>query len=148
MGGASMGLFFMISGFVLTLGYGQEIYVNTDGMVCEACCCYCCDSFYCCIPSPSSLSSSSTTLTSPSTLLSTSELITTHDGHHHHTSIINNNDSINYPSYQYNKSSFPTRDFFYKRCVRLGPLYYLTNLTSIPIWFIIYPNMQYYLCFF
>ena len=104
MGGASMGLFFMISGFVLTLGYGQEVYVNTDGMLCEACCCSCCDSFYCCIPSPSSSSITSTTTESST-------------------------------------KSFPTRDFLYKRYVRLGPLYYLTNLISIPIWFLINPNL-------
>ena len=117
MGGASMGLFFMISGFVLTLGYGQEVYVNTDGMLCEACCCSICDRFYCCIPSPSlpsyyfypSLSSSSATTTATTTESST--------------------------------KSFPTRDFLYKRCVRLGPLYYFTNLISIPIWFLINPNL-------
>jgi peptidoglycan/LPS O-acetylase OafA/YrhL len=103
MGGASMGLFFMISGFVLTLGYGQEVYVNTDGMLCEACCCSCCDRFYCCIPSPSSSSITSTTESSA--------------------------------------KSFPTRDFLYKRYVRLGPLYYFTNLISIPIWFLINPNL-------
>ena len=97
-----MGLFFMISGFVLTLGYGQEVYVNTDGMLCEACCCSCCDRFYCCIPSPS--------ITSTTTELSPTK-------------------------------SFPTRDFLYKRCVRLGPLCYLTNLIMIPIWFLIYPNL-------
>jgi len=105
MGSASMGLFFMISGFVLTLGYGQEVYVNTDGMLCEACCCSCCDRFYCCIPSPSSSSITSTTTESSTA------------------------------------KSFPTRDFLYKRCVRLGPLYYFTNLISIPIWFLINPNL-------
>ena len=115
MGGASMGLFFMISGFVLTLGYGQEDYVNTDGMLCEACCCNICDSFYCCIPSPSlpsyfSYPSSSSTITSTTTESSPTK-------------------------------SFPTRDFLYKRCVRLGPLYYLSNLIMIPIWFLIYPNL-------
>jgi len=115
MGGASMGLFFMISGFVLTLGYGQEVYVNTDGMLCEACCCSICDRFYCCIPSPSLPSfyypsSSSSSITSTTTESSPTK-------------------------------SFPTRDFLYKRCVRLGPLYYLTNLISIPIKFLIYPNI-------
>jgi peptidoglycan/LPS O-acetylase OafA/YrhL len=123
MGGASMGLFFMISGFVLTLGYGQEVYVNTDGMLCETCCCSCCDSFYCCIPSPSLpsyYSYPSSTSSSPSSSSSIISSTTTESS---------------------STKSFPTRDFLYKRCVRLGPLYYLTTLISMPIWFLIYPNI-------
>lgn len=51
MGGASMGLFFLISGFVMTLGYGQTIYTDSGGMCCEAFCCIFFDGFYCCVPS-------------------------------------------------------------------------------------------------
>jgi hypothetical protein len=38
-GGISMGLFFLISGVVMVLGYGQKPYDNAGGMFCESCCC-------------------------------------------------------------------------------------------------------------
>jgi peptidoglycan/LPS O-acetylase OafA/YrhL len=92
-GGTSMGLFFIISGFVMILGYGQRKYKDNDGMICDWCCC-CCDSLQCCATREQQQSEEE-------------------DG------------SI----------SFPTKSFLCKRFARVAPMYYLTSLIAIPLWF-------------
>ena len=44
--GSSMGLFYLLSRFVMALGYGQKA-VRPSGSGCDKCCCACCDADGC-----------------------------------------------------------------------------------------------------
>lgn len=88
MGGGSMGLFYIISGFVMAVGYAQTLQrYPSQGLLGEACdnlCCCCCKW---CIDLP----------------------LRPEEG----------------------LASMEAWDFMFKRCARLGPMYYLTNLVSV-----------------
>lgn len=107
-GGVAMPFFFLISGFVMVVGYGQKRYKPNPNERCD-CCCQACDCMNCCI-SDEVLPSQTSDFESFNPLLY--------------------DDSGSTVTY------FPTQKFFNKRISRLAPVYYLTNLIGLPLAFL------------
>lgn len=105
LGGVSMGLFYIISGFVMWLGYGH--LSHGGGKYCCDCCCVdtppgstgCCFPCFC---EPSQLASGAADATAEP------------------------------PP----PPPFDRRAFYWKRFARIGPLWYLGNLSTLPLYFL------------
>ena len=121
-GGASMGLFYIISGFVLMLGYGSARSVPRgtectdccgDGTSANAGCCFPCF----CAPSKVVTPARTVTEAEPAeTPLQVPEAAPA---------------EAQLPP----RKTFSARDFYIKRFARLGPLWYLGNLLAVPLYF-------------
>jgi len=123
-GGAVMPLFFLVSGFVMVVGYGRKRYKINPSERCS-CCCLLVDSMNCCYTRlpyqyPNDGSSDTPIVTNPSVVGET----------FFNPRLFDNS--------QATAVHFPTQKFFNKRVSRLAPVYYFTNLLAIPLTFYVF----------
>ena len=121
-----MGLFFVISGFVMILGCGQKQFSSAGGIWCE-CCCALCDGFYCCRPSDNHQTQYTTSGTVIPPVSSRIRIINSDaDANLTHPPIVK-------PSHSQRHLSRG------KKIASLGPVYFLTNLhvCAVPLFLFI-----------
>ena len=129
-----MGLFFLISGVVMVLGYGQKKYDNAGGMPCETCCCSSFLACGCCAPTSlvnehdqdQDLLDQALAVT----LQPSNETVPASKAY----ALADSNETTTAQAEEVEVKPFPSKEFLIKRFARLGPVYYLTSALAIPLW--------------
>ena len=162
-GGASMALFYIISGFVMMLGYGSYSRA-AEGKVCGSCdrgCLNCCgggeeaaEETGCCYPcfcEPAVKRPPTVSVECPEGVGADGKATVTYEGQSFEVEVpagVSEGQTFNVALPSAEAESAPrakpldVREFFWKRFARLGPLWYLGNLMALPIHFTNYrtPN--------